>query len=113
MEVHHSGIGLPSFDGPAHARVIQRQPMPEPPSETLLGADVVAREHVQPSKAAQHDVLCRPASDATDPEQSRAGGGVILFRQPFKIDIADDPAIQITVPAIDRVAGPPAKSPDG
>ena len=50
MEIQQAGIRLPFLDGPAYAGVIQRSRPAEPPSQTLLRADIVAGEDMQTAK---------------------------------------------------------------
>ena len=52
MEIQHAGIRPPLLEGLADAVVVQRTRAAEPPGQTLLRADIVAREHMQTAKAA-------------------------------------------------------------
>lgn len=47
MEILHASIRPPLPEGPADAVVVQRTRAAEPPRQTLLRADIVAREHMQ------------------------------------------------------------------
>jgi hypothetical protein len=86
VEIHHTGIGLPFFYGLAYSGVIQGRPPTEPSREALLRADVVTREDMQTTEAAQEHILGCPTPHAAQLSQARVHSRVCVTRQVLDSD---------------------------
>ena len=78
-----------SFDGPRHADVIEWRRSTEPPGQTLLRADIVAREHVQPAKSSSTDTYSAVQRPTPRSSRNRARtSGVAVTARRVEVDFA-------------------------
>ena len=77
MEVRKPGVWLPVVNGGLDARVVKRLSAVEPARKVVPGANIVAGEDIQPTKAAEEGVFGSPAPDPAQPQEHLYRLGVV------------------------------------
>src|SRR5690242_6472063 len=87
MEVHDARVRPPLGDRLADSGVVKCRRSPQPSCQSLLGADVVTREDMQPTETAQQHIFGGPPSDTTQLTQVRTDVVISLLSQPLQVNI--------------------------
>lgn len=88
MEIQQARVRLPLLDGPPYSSVVQRGPPAEPPSQTLLRADIVTREDMETAKTSKEHVLSRPSADPAQLTKPRGCPLIAVTCQAFDVNLA-------------------------